>query len=184
VEAVAPVTGVKRKRVVEAEGSGGDASAAMAAVLEGQGDEAAGSGFVEAEGGGVEGATALVGGVEGAPALEDGVEGAPALDGSVEGAPALVGGFEGAPALVGGFEGAPALVGGFEGAPALVGDVAVEVDVAGGFVGTVEGTPVSTHPLGVCVSMSFQVHRVKTLGWCTHCMCKTMDNTPFKTEKA
>jgi hypothetical protein len=58
VEAVAPVMGVKQKRVAEAEGSGGDASAAMAAVLEGQGDEAAGtvdvqavaegSGFVEA----------------------------------------------------------------------------------------------------------------------------------------
>jgi hypothetical protein len=102
------MTGVKRKRVAEAEESGGDASAAMAAVLEGQGDEAAGSGFVEAEGGGV------------------------------EGAPALDGGVEGAPTLVGGFEGAPALVGGFEGAPALVGDVAVEVDVAGGFVGAVE----------------------------------------------
>jgi hypothetical protein len=100
----------------------------MAAVLEGQGDEAAGSRFVEAEGGGV----------EGAPALDGGIEGAPALVGGVEGALALVDGVEGAPALVGGFEGAPALVGGFEGAPALVGDVAVEVDVAGGFVGAVE----------------------------------------------
>jgi hypothetical protein len=64
VEAVAPVTGAKRKRVAEAEGSGADASAAMAAVVapiaevEGQGGEAAGtidvqavaegSGFVEA----------------------------------------------------------------------------------------------------------------------------------------
>jgi hypothetical protein len=60
VEAVAPVTGAKRKRV--AEGSSGDASVAMAAVVKGQGDEMAGtvdvqavaegSGFVEAEGGG------------------------------------------------------------------------------------------------------------------------------------
>jgi hypothetical protein len=124
VEAVAPVTGAKRKRVAEAEGSGGDASAAMAAVVapiaevEGQGDEAAGtidvqavaegSGFVEAE------------------------------EGGVEGAPVLVGSVEGAPALVGGVEGAPALVGGFEGAPTRAGDVAVEVDVAGGFVGAVE----------------------------------------------
>jgi hypothetical protein len=47
VEAVAPVMGAKRKRVAEEEGSGGDASVAMAAVvapiteLEGQGDEAA-----------------------------------------------------------------------------------------------------------------------------------------------
>jgi hypothetical protein len=122
VEAVAPVMGAKRKRVAEEEGSGGDASAAMAAVVapiaevEGQGDETAGtsdvqavvvgSGFVEAKGGSVEGTPALVGGVEGPPALVGGIQGAPAVDGSVEVALALDGGVEGAPALDGSVEGA------------------------------------------------------------------------------